>query len=99
MTEEYSGTLYKLNAATGARISSASMAADTNPGFSIAFNDDYSEIHTICSTKYQIWNAASMTEKYSVLIGPIGGNASIMKRKDGSFVFINGNGLFEPIVN
>ena len=99
MTEEYSGTLYKLNAATGARISSASMASDTSPGFSIAFNDDYSEIYTICSTKFQTWDAFTMKEKYNVPIGPIGGNASVIKRKDGSFVVINGNGLFEPVIN
>jgi len=99
MTEEYSGTLYKLNAATGARISSASMGADTAPGFSIAFNDDRSEIYTTCSTKFQVWDAATMTEKYNVPVGNLGGNASVIKRKDGSLVCINGSGFFEPVIN
>jgi hypothetical protein len=99
MTEEYSGTLYKLNAATGARISSASMGSDTEPGYSIAFNNDYSEIYTTCSTKFQVWDAVTMTEKYNVPIGVLGGNASVIKRKDGSLVFINSSGLYEPIIN
>lgn len=99
MSEEYSGTLYKLNAETGARISSASMGADTQPGYSIAFNDDKSEIYSTCSTKFQVWDAATLTEKYSIPIGSLGGNASVIKRKDGSLAFINNNGLFEPIIN
>ena len=99
MIEEYSGTLYKLNAATGARISSASMGSSTSPGYSIAFNDDKSEIYSTCTTKFQVWDAATMTEKYNVPVGNLGGTASVIKRKDGSLICINGSGLFEPVIN
>ena len=99
MVEEYSGTLYKLNAATGARIGSVAMASSTSPSLAIAFNDDRSEIMTTCSTRFQVWNAATLTEKYSLDTTPIGGKASVMRRKDGSIVLINGNGLYDAVVN
>ena len=99
MSEEYSGTLYKLNATTGVRIASASMGSSTSPGYSIAFNDDKSEIYSTCTTKFQVWDAATMTEKYNVPVGNLGGTASVIKRKDGSLICINGSGFFEPVIN
>ena len=99
MVEEHSGTLYKLNAATGARIGSVAMASSTSPSYAIAYNDDRSEIYTTCTTKFQVWDAATMTEKYNVPVGNLGGIASVIKRKDGSLVCINGSGLFEPVIN
>ena len=97
--EEYSGKVYKLNAETGAIISNITMASAAAVFAFFEFNDDYSELYTTCTTKFHVWDTATMTEKYSVPIGALGGVTTVLKRKDGSLVFANGSGLFEPIIN
>jgi hypothetical protein len=99
MIEEYSGTVYKLNAATGARISNVVLpTGGAAPAYACAFSNDYTELYITSFTSFCTIDTATMTITNTVASGGMG-FASVMKKANGAFVFINNNGLYDPIVN
>lgn len=99
MMEEYGGIIYKLNAATGARITSGSLGSEARTYGTFNFNSDYSELYITCVNEIQAWDTATMTKKYSILNTIPSIYSSVMVRKDSVKFLTNGNGIYELVVN